>query len=856
MSSARAGSVRPSAGMENMGEWICAVFQSGGMGQEIGITSFDRTSGTLVDGQTFPRTLHHLFLHPPVTVLVPDNALASSLTSRPGARNYRSSNVAAKDEPSLLVQCIEAKTGIQCQAVPRAHWNRDEGFTKIQEYIVDDTQKAGVFMTVHSKYFAVSAASALYHHLSTVQGIGFAPGSQKIIYQAAEGTMFIDPDTAKNLELVCNAISPTSKSNLLGVMNRTQTKMGYRVLKASILQPSTVPNIIENRLDVIEELLHNDAMHNGLKTAIKSISAFDIDNLLAQLSRKVSRADAKADEQRLSLVLALRSITKAIDPLTESLKVAKSDLLVSAKEMLLDPSTKEIERLIDESINEEATAHPGRALNQKTLKIYAVRANTEPMLDVARGTYKENMEDIHTFKEEITEEYKLPFGLQYASDTGFKLSIKEEELSGPLPKGFRLMSKKNGKMFVTHEHLLKLNARMKDSEREAFLMSEEIVNKLIDDIVNHIACLYSISEAVGKLDMLLSFADISLFQKYVRPKFSTSLAIKGGKHPILDKMANFDCVPNDVYLSPGSHSFLLIQGANMAGKSTYLRQVALLVIMAMCGCYVPADFASIKIQDAVLTRLSNDDSIERSLSTFAQEMATSAMILGLATKDSLILIDELGRGTAPVEGAGICQAIAEELIRRKSFVLFATHFRELAETLGPFPGVDMLHLHSEVKKRSDRNQFATTYSYRVVKGEDTNDGHYGLELAKLAALPQDMLDVAEEVAYKLEEAQRKGHASSESRFAAIRRKLLLNLHAKLKKVVEISTLPDKELRIYLDSLRLETLSALKEAYLQHHRADEKAEAESEAQNQDDQEGEEDAKQQDSDSMDTSSDDEE
>jgi len=154
-------------------------------------------------------------------------------------------------------------------------------------------------------------------------------------------------------------------------------------------------------------------------------------------------------------------------------------------------------------------------------------------------------------------------------------------------------------------------------------------------------------------------------------------------------------VPNDVYCCDTS-SFQMVQGPNMSGKSTYLRQVGLLTVMAMCGSFVPAEYASFRTHDALLTRLSNDDDIERSLSTFADEMSTSAMILGLSTSQSLILIDELGRGTSPIEGIGISHAIAEKLIEMKSYVFFATHFSDLSVTLSRHPNVVNLHLSVQV----------------------------------------------------------------------------------------------------------------------------------------------------------------
>ncbi|ORY32843.1 DNA mismatch repair protein MutS [Naematelia encephala] len=213
----------------------------------------------------------------------------------------------------------------------------------------------------------------------------------------------------------------------------------------------------------------------------------------------------------------------------------------------------------------------------------------------------------------------------------------------------------------------------------------------------------------------------------------------------------------------GVSAFQLVQGPNMSGKSTFIRQVGLLNIQAMLGCFVPAEYASFRLHDSLLSRLSNDDLVEKSLSTFAAEMATSAMILGMATPRSLILIDELGRGTAPQEGFGLSHAIGEALIRTKAFVYFATHFHDLATTLCSHPGVVNVHLEVE-HNRHDPNsaEFGTVFQYRVVEGPNREE-HYGLELAKLASLPLKVMTRAREVAYKLTELEDKGLGITGSR---------------------------------------------------------------------------------------------
>jgi DNA mismatch repair protein MSH4 len=231
--------------------------------------------------------------------------------------------------------------------------------------------------------------------------------------------------------------------------------------------------------------------------------------------------------------------------------------------------------------------------------------------------------------------------------------------------------------------------------------------------------------------MLWSFAHCAILRNYTRPEFTGVMAVKSGRHPILETIYHAaGIVPNDVFCNESS-AFQLIQGPNMSGscpqihlrssiypnqelgKSTYLRQTGLLVVMAMCGSFVPAEYASFRIHDSLLSRLSDDDDLEKNLSTFASEMASSAMVIGLVSSQSLVLIDELGRGTSPQEGVGIAHAIAERLIMSKCFVFFASHFQELLVTLGTHPSVVNLYLAVQHSRRSENN-LGLTFQYRYL----------------------------------------------------------------------------------------------------------------------------------------------
>lgn len=429
---------------------------------------------------------------------------------------------------------------------------------------------------------------------------------------------------------------------------------------------------IEARLDVVEELIQSEDRFNEVKNALKTFNKMDFDKLICSLAASEARetTNAKPAAARVAQMLNLRNIVKGLPLLANTLQGSRSELLNIVADMISDERLEKIERLVRQSLNEEAVPAKG-GIGAVNARVYAVKANYNRLLDVARETYKENVGDIFSLNRELSEQHNLPITLVY-QETGFVFALKKTDLEGELPKGFINVTMQKGRWLFSSVELKKRNARMKDALDETLILSDRIIQELTVELVVDIGALYKASEAVAILDMLWSFAHASILRNYVRPEFTGTLAIKAGRHPILESVQSAGTlVPNDVFCCEAS-SFQIVQGPNMSGKSTYLRQIGLLTVVAMCGCFVPAEYGSFRLHDALLTRLSNDDDIEKSLSTFANEMAASAMILGIATPNSLILIDELGRGTSPRDGVGISHAIAEELIRLKSYVFFAT----------------------------------------------------------------------------------------------------------------------------------------------------------------------------------------
>ncbi|TDL22289.1 hypothetical protein BD410DRAFT_748498 [Rickenella mellea] len=818
------------ASSRHEGSFVVALLEARGIGREVGIAALDKDTGHVVliqlaDCQTYVKTLHHLHLHYPSTILVPDTFLASGDVAV-ALSGRRPTNT------SILVQCLQEEfPGVPLEPILRKYWNEGSGLHFIDQLCVDDEERAATILAVSNKYYALSAACALFKHAELRLNTRFAANSLRIRYTPVEGTMLIDTESARNLELVGNMTNRKSNHSLFGVLNHTWTAMAARLLRVNLLAPITAPHALSARLDAVEELVQNEDKFTAIKDGLRTVNKLDLDKLIASLiaSEANETISAKPASQRVAQMLNLRSVVRNIPTVQDAVKCSSSRLLQVICEMISDERIAKIENLISESLNEDASPQKGGGLNSVNSRVYAVKANCNRLLDVARETYKENVGDIFELNRSLCDEHDLPLQLIY-QESGFVFTLKKSDLetSGRenLPPGLVNVTIRKGKYFFESMELKKRNARMKDALDETLMLSDRIVQDLVSQILTQVGALYKASEAIALLDMLWSFAHAAILRNYVRPEFTGTLAIKGGRHPILQTVqSSGTLVANDVYCCDAS-SFQIIQGPNMsgqwkfmeaqtrplkkwAGKSTYLRQTGLLTVMAMCGSFVPAEYASFRIHDSLLTRLSNDDDIERNLSTFANEMSTSAMILGLATSQSLVIMDELGRGTSPREGVGISHAIAEALIQIKCFVFFATHFNELAMTLSRQPSIVNLHLAVQTSRPSESN-IGITFQYKIIDGVPNEIEHYGLQLARLADLPPDVLSEAHRVATRLECIEATRHEESNGSKIALRRKILLRLRTQLTQTLEHSTLPDSELAAYIARIQKDTAQAIRE----------------------------------------------
>ncbi len=365
--------------------------------------------------------------------------------------------------------------------------------------------------------------------------------------------------------------------------------------------------------------------------------------------------------------------------------------------------------------------------------------------------------------------------MKYDTARQFYIRIATSELEDRnLPEIFINSFRKKNFVECQTLDLLKLNQKIADSHHEVLQMSDASVQELVDRIREDIAPLFKTCEAIALLDMIASFAQLVTVQDYCRPELTDTLAIKSGRHPIREKIHTEKFVPNDAYATQQSR-FQIITGCNMSGKSTYIRSLALMTVMAQIGCFVPAAYASFPIRHQMFARTSTDDSIDANVSTFASEMRETAFILRNIDKRSMVIVDELGRGTSTRDGLTIAIAIAEALIESRALIWFATHFRELAHILSERSGVVNLHLAVDMSEANHK----MTMLYKITNGwvEET---HYGIAMAKVAGLPADVIRTAEEVSSTLARNIERQKKNSKTIALAKRRKLILGLREQLK----------------------------------------------------------------------------
>ncbi|KAJ8325008.1 MutS protein msh4 [Batrachochytrium dendrobatidis] len=495
-------------------------------------------------------------------------------------------------------------------------------------------------------------------------------------------------------------------------------------------------------------------------------------------------------------------------PLVTCLNAPTSALLAALELALNQPSINELILTIDKVINKNVKFEKS-AIGLRNQRCFAVRSGFNGLLDVARQTFKEATADVHDLVKLYSNTYNLPIKLVYTPTSQYQMQLREDFISVQnkrLPAEFINSTKKRKQITFTSLKLMSQNDRIQESLTEVYLMGDKIMFDLTAQIREYLSMLYQLSETLALLDMIVSFAAVAKSWNGVRPEFTNTLAIKNGRHPILISMGNtaIKVVPNDVFADSASR-LQIITGPNMSGKTTYLRQIALLSILAQIGTFVPAEYISVRLVDCLFSRIGTDDSFEANSSTFMCEMREAAFILSNVTESSLVIIDELGRGTSTSDGFGVCFAICEQLLNTtNAFVFLVTHFEQLAKIFvgADTTGVVVLHLHAStiVARNQDLDSIGMSFSFKVKPGVSTING-YGLLAAQAVGFNADILSCAKKVSDLIQQKKEILTRMNEKSREEKESKKRMQLATRLVQLMRNCTLPEAALRKVLVELQ-------------------------------------------------------
>ncbi|XP_074731832.1 mutS protein homolog 4 isoform X5 [Strix uralensis] len=690
---------------------IVAVVEGRGLARgEVGMASIDLKNPEVIlsqfaDNTTYAKVITKLKILTPLEIIMSNTACDAGNTTK------------------LFSLITEHFKNVTFTTVQRKYFNETKGLEYIEQLCASEFST--IFMEVQSKYYCLAAAAALLKYVEFIQNSVYAPKSLKVRFQGSEKTAMIDSSSAQNLELVINNRDSRNGHTLFGVLNYTKTPGGSRRLRSNILEPLVDAETINTRLDCVQELLQDEELFFGLQSVISKF--LDTEQLLSVLVQIPKQDTVKTAESKITNLIYLKHTLELVEPLKAALSSCNTPLLKAYYNSLEDTRFGIILEKITTVINDD-TRYTKGCLSMRTQKCYAVKPNINEFLDIARRTYTEIVDDIAGMITQLAEKYNLPMKTSFSSARGFFIQMNADCATlpnGQLPSEFTKITKMKNTYSFTSADLIKMNERCQESLREIYHMTYLVVCKLLNEIYEHIHCLYKLSDIVSMLDMLLSFAHACTLSDYVRPEFTDTLAIKQGWHPILEKIAVEKPVSNNTYLT-GGNNFVIITGPNMSGKSTYLKQIALCQIMAQIGSYVPAEYCSFRIAEQIFTRIGMDDDIETNASTFMKEMKEITYIIQNANDKSLIIIDELGRGTSAEEGIGICYAACEYLLNLKAFTLFATHFLELCHIDALYPNVENHHFEVQHVRSSAGNKEKIAYTYTLSRGY-TEEKNYALK---------------------------------------------------------------------------------------------------------------------------------
>ncbi|KAJ1831085.1 MutS protein msh4 [Coemansia sp. RSA 2711] len=663
------------------------------------------TVSQFADSASYSRTIYAIVTARPQIVFVPKAMAEGKSKAMLNIRRYL---------PWLTVVPFERKRFSDANGV------------QVLQTIALPCQVVQLTRVLHTKQYAYAALNAMFSYLEHDQGVIVSSGSVNITYRQMEDLGLED----------CGDSNDKRERSLFGSINHTKTKMGGRLLRSNILQPSTDLSTIYARQTAVLEILDHEKLFFFLSAQLVEIP--DIDATITSLIRLSAVSTSRQVSQAINNVLSVKHVLQAAERLASGFKEQpQCALLSSILDVLTESRVGDLLSQIHSVIREDITMEKSAQMT-RSQRCHAVKDGVDGFLDVSRVIFDKVTQEVVSLVKQYSDEIQVPIRAVYKPSIGYIMTAKRSDLGSSIPEEFVNVTLKKQAVSFTTLDLIKLNNRLSSVVIEINLLTEKAIQNVAEVIRENITVLYRVSEAIGLVDMVVSFAHYCTLHSCVVPEFSDTINVVQGRHPVLEAIGR-EVVSNNVNTT--SATFTIVSGPNMGGKSTYLRQIIYMVIMAQIGSLVPAQSATLKVFDKLFVRMNNNDNMAASESTFLREMHDVAYILQNYDQHSLLLIDELGRSTATVEGKAICQAICEELVESPATTFLTTHFLELPDVLGVHPNCSQIILSASTDEGYEGQRFKATFGAQA-------ETMYGIRLAQRMGFPSDVIAIAEQVKAK------------------------------------------------------------------------------------------------------------
>ncbi len=690
--------------VENRAREVCLSTLSAEAGSQVNAEIFQ-------DSQSYAETLAHLVSLSPTEILLHDGSRGRVLS--------------LKITEAFLSTSHELTSGHQTRVlfVNRQYFDQDRGAEMLKR-----VSWSVIECTMLASYTFLSATYCLLKYVENVSGRNFTPQSLKISLQIGNKTrMLIERKSAAELELIANARTGDHRRSLFGIIKGTKTAIGSRLLRREILSPCTHLPTIQERLDAVSFFLSHEEVFEALCMQLSGMP--DLDRLLGGLVAVPRAVNAETAGQGVATVLGLRHALKLVEPLSVILEGGLSSsevamqmrneraqyehsvatllpgcsLITAILDNLRAPQLKIIERDVIGPIFSDSSKYSKGSTSLKNQECFAVKSGIDGMLDLARHTYFQCVQDIHQLAETYAREYPdAAPRVQISSTRGYFLQLPSNVTT--LPDIYIQCIKNVKTISCTTVEVSSLSDRAREALNEALILTSGIVQGVMAKIREDMDSLFAMVESIALLDLIQGFARLvaSSNRAYCKPQLVAAgpLSISKGYHPITGSlMATTGTtvaggfVANDVTLTL-TRNILIITGANGTGKTTLLKQIAIIVVLAQIGCFVPCESAIIPVRDSILTRISTGDDAENNLSSFQVEMMETKRCLEAVTSRSLVLVDELGRGTSTAEGCALAWSVCEAMASSPAYTLVVTHYPLICKLSKHVQNIVNVHLQT------------------------------------------------------------------------------------------------------------------------------------------------------------------